>query len=71
MKLDYDPRCNKSDSNPVFLTRSFQYRVENFFKEIIKNGKHGKLPTMLLGLSFKLEIVHICISRYGQIMFSN
>ena len=60
--LDYDSRRNELDSNPVLLPCLFQYRVENFFKEIIMNGQLGKI---------KLEVVPMCISWYGQAMSLN
>lgn len=44
-RLDYFQRCNILNQNPVLTTRHFQYRVENFFKEILlhKNSPIGQV----------------------------
>ena len=37
--LTYQERCKILNSNPVLVARLFQYRVESFFKEIIRDDK--------------------------------
>ena len=38
INFSYQYRCSLLNSNPVFGTRHFQYRVEVFFEEIVIDG---------------------------------
>ena len=53
--LDYFERCKYLNSNPVFVARNFQYRVELFFKEIIINGSLGKVSYYAIRVEFQLR----------------
>ena len=51
--LSYFDKCADLNSNPVLLARHFQYRVENFFKEIILNGQLGKITYYAIRVEFQ------------------
>ena len=51
--LDYESKCKILNSNPVLLARHFQYRVENFFKEIVMNGELGKIKYYAIRVEFQ------------------
>lgn len=44
---------NPVNSNPVLLARHFQYRVENFFKEIVVKGPMMKILYHVLRYEFQ------------------
>ena len=54
-ELDYESRCKILNSNPVLLARHFQYRVENFFKEIVLNGELGKIKYYAIRVEFQVR----------------
>ena len=53
--LDYFERTKILNSNPVFLSRHFQYRVENFFKHIVLNGSLGKVIHYAIRVEFQVR----------------
>ena len=56
--MDYEALCRELNSNPVFLTRHFQYRVEHFFKEIVLNGQLGKITHYAIRVEFQARGSH-------------
>ena len=53
--LSYAKRCEELNSNPVLLARHFQYRVENFFKDIVINGQLGKIHYYAIRVEFQVR----------------
>ena len=51
--LSYNDRCKILNSNPILLARQFQYRVENFFKEIVVDGPLGKTIYFAIRVEFQ------------------
>ena len=51
--LSYFDKCEDLNSNPVLVARHFQYRVENFFKEIVINGQLGKIVYYAIRVEFQ------------------
>ena len=52
-EMSYFDRCELLNSNPVLLARHFQYRVENFFKEIVVKGPMGKILYHVIRVEFQ------------------
>ena len=54
--LSYFERCKILNSNPVFVARDFQYRVEIFFTEIlVGNDATGKLKYYAIRVEFQFR----------------
>ena len=53
--MDYFQRCEVLNSNPILLSRHFQYRVEVFFTEIIINGPLGKVKYHAIRVEFQFR----------------
>ena len=53
--MTYLERCNLLNSNPVLVARHFQYRVENFFKEIVLDGPLGKTQYYAIRVEFQVR----------------
>ena len=53
--LRYQERCCFLNSNPVLVTKHFQYRVEFFFKEIIVAGPLGKTKYYAIRVEFEVR----------------
>ena len=56
--MDNETLCSELNSNPVLLTRYFQYRVENFFKEFVLNGQLGKITHYAIRVEFHARGSH-------------
>lgn len=48
-------RCSLLNSNPVLVERSFQYRVEVFFKEIVIDGPLEKMKYCAICVEFQIR----------------
>ena len=53
--MDNFQRCEILNSNPVLLSRHFQYRVEVFFTQIIINGHLGKVKYHAICVEFQFR----------------
>ena len=55
--LDYFTRCNILNQNPVLTAKHFQYRVENFFKEILlhKDSPIGQVAHYVIKVEFQFR----------------
>ena len=51
--LSYQEWCNLLNNKPVFATRSFQYKVEVFFKEFILDGPLAKTKHCAMWIEFQ------------------
>ena len=54
-KLNYNERCKLLNSNPVLISRHFQYRVQVFFKEILVDGPLGKTTYYVYRIEFQIR----------------
>ena len=53
--MTYHERCKLLNRNPVLVARHFQYRVENFFKDIIIDGPLGKTQYYAIRVEFQVR----------------
>ena len=54
--LTYHDRCRLLNSNPVFVKRHFQYRVEVFFKEIVADGPLGRTKYLHYAICVEFQV---------------
>ncbi|XP_057292445.1 uncharacterized protein LOC130621150 [Hydractinia symbiolongicarpus] len=56
-ELDYFRRCSILNQNPVLTARHFQYRVENFFREILlhKSSPIGQVANYAIKVEFQFR----------------
>ena len=67
----FQDRCDTLNKNPVLVARHFQYRVEDFFKEIVLNGPLGKTKHYAIRVEFQVRVVHTFIPLFGYSMHQN
>ena len=58
-KIPSNDRCKLLKNNPVLVARRFQYRVEEFFKNIIMDGPLGKMKYYIICTEFQ-----VCVSPH-------
>ena len=58
INFSYQDRCSLLNSNPVFVARHFQYRVEVFFEEILIDGPLVKTKYYAIRAEFKIRGSH-------------
>lgn len=50
--MSYYDRCKLLSSDPVLVEKHFQYRVEDFLKEVVIDGTSGKIKYYVIRIEF-------------------